>query len=94
MYHWDLPQALQNDGGWENDTIVERFRNYADVIFSRLGDRVKLWITINEPYNIAMIGHGYGVAAPGKFFLQCFMLRLGKNKTFDDDFLMKKCDLA
>ncbi|XP_015240203.1 PREDICTED: lactase-phlorizin hydrolase [Cyprinodon variegatus] len=68
LYHWDLPQALQNAGGWENDTIVERFRDYADIIFSRLGDRVKLWITINEPYNIAMVGHGYGVAAPGISF--------------------------
>ncbi|MEQ2262647.1 hypothetical protein XENORESO_018298 [Xenotaenia resolanae] len=68
LYHWDLPLALQNVGGWENDTIVERFRDYADIIFSRLGDRVKLWVTINEPYNVAMVGHGYGVAAPGISF--------------------------
>uniref|UniRef100_A0AAR2LX24 Lactase n=1 Tax=Pygocentrus nattereri TaxID=42514 RepID=A0AAR2LX24_PYGNA len=65
LYHWDLPQALQNVGGWENDTIIERFRDYADVVFSNLGDKVKFWITINEPYNVANIGHGYGTAAPG-----------------------------
>ncbi|XP_072253764.1 lactase/phlorizin hydrolase-like [Leuresthes tenuis] len=65
LYHWDLPQALQEIGGWENDTIVAKFRDYADLIFSRLGHKVKLWITINEPYNIAMVGHGYGAAAPG-----------------------------
>uniref|UniRef100_A0A3Q2ULR7 Lactase-phlorizin hydrolase n=1 Tax=Fundulus heteroclitus TaxID=8078 RepID=A0A3Q2ULR7_FUNHE len=68
LYHWDLPQALQNVGGWENETTVERFKDYADLVFSRLGDRVKLWITINEPYNVAMVGHGYGVAAPGISF--------------------------
>ncbi|KAL6484474.1 hypothetical protein MHYP_G00065190 [Metynnis hypsauchen] len=68
LYHWDLPQALQNVGGWENDTIVERFRDYADVVFSNLGDKVKFWITINEPYNVANIGHGYGTAAPGISF--------------------------
>ncbi|KAK5620517.1 hypothetical protein CRENBAI_022713 [Crenichthys baileyi] len=68
LYHWDLPLALQNVGGWENDTIVERFSDYADIVFSRLGDRVKLWVTINEPYNVAMVGHGYGVAAPGISF--------------------------
>uniref|UniRef100_A0A4W4FLE2 beta-glucosidase n=1 Tax=Electrophorus electricus TaxID=8005 RepID=A0A4W4FLE2_ELEEL len=59
LYHWDLPQALQDVGGWENDTIVKRFRDYADVVFSNLGEKVKFWITINEPYNVANIGHGY-----------------------------------
>ncbi|XP_010862373.4 lactase-phlorizin hydrolase isoform X1 [Esox lucius] len=68
LYHWDLPQALQDVGGWENDNIVDRFREYADFIFNRLGDKVKLWITINEPYNVANIGHGYGAAAPGISF--------------------------
>ncbi|XP_024142564.2 lactase-phlorizin hydrolase [Oryzias melastigma] len=68
LYHWDLPQALQDVGGWENDTIVDRFRDYADLIFSRLGHKVKLWVTINEPYNVAMVGHGYGVSAPGESF--------------------------
>ncbi|RVE57844.1 hypothetical protein OJAV_G00203340 [Oryzias javanicus] len=68
LYHWDLPQALQNVGGWENDTIVDRFRDYADLIFSRFGHKVKLWVTINEPYNVAMVGHGYGVSAPGESF--------------------------
>ncbi|XP_055070656.2 lactase/phlorizin hydrolase [Misgurnus anguillicaudatus] len=68
LYHWDLPQALQDVGGWENDTIVNRFRDYADVIYNSLGDKVQFWITINEPYNVAMIGHGYGSAAPGISF--------------------------
>nr|XP_015214622.1 PREDICTED: lactase-phlorizin hydrolase [Lepisosteus oculatus] len=68
LYHWDLPQALQDEGGWENETIVQRFKSYADVIFSRLGEKVKFWITINEPYNVANIGHGYGTAAPGISF--------------------------
>ncbi|KAL4635635.1 lactase-phlorizin hydrolase [Arapaima gigas] len=68
LYHWDLPLALQDLGGWENETIVQRFKEYADFIFSRLGDKVKFWITINEPYNVAQIGHGYGTAAPGISF--------------------------
>ncbi|XP_076023939.1 lactase/phlorizin hydrolase-like [Genypterus blacodes] len=68
LYHWDLPQALQDIGGWENDTIVNRFKEYADFIFDRLGHKVKKWITINEPYNIANVGHGYGAAAPGISF--------------------------
>ncbi|XP_064801136.1 lactase/phlorizin hydrolase-like isoform X1 [Oncorhynchus masou masou] len=68
LYHWDLPQALQDVGGWENDSIIDRFREYADFIFTHLGDKVKFWITINEPYNIANIGHGYGAAAPGISF--------------------------
>ncbi|KAM9851168.1 lactase/phlorizin hydrolase-like [Aulostomus maculatus] len=65
LYHWDLPQALQDIGGWENKDIIVKFRDYADLIFSHLGHKVKYWITINEPYNIANVGHGYGAAAPG-----------------------------
>ncbi|XP_062974386.1 lactase/phlorizin hydrolase [Elgaria multicarinata webbii] len=68
MYHWDLPQALQNIGGWENETIIERFKDYAELLFQRLGEKVKFWITLNEPYSIANIGHGYGVSAPGISF--------------------------
>lgn len=68
LYHWDLPQALQDVGGWENITIVDRFREYANLMFTRLGPKVKRWITINEPYNIANVGHGYGAAAPGISF--------------------------
>lgn len=66
IYHWDLPQALQDVGGWENETIVQQFKEYADVLFQRLGDKVKFWITLNEPFVIANQGYGYGTAAPGK----------------------------
>ncbi|NXG44262.1 LPH hydrolase, partial [Psilopogon haemacephalus] len=65
LYHWDLPQALQNVGGWENDTTVQRFKEYAELLFQRLGDKVKFWITFNEPYNTAYLGYGVGTAAPG-----------------------------
>ncbi|KAG7233902.1 hypothetical protein INR49_006464, partial [Caranx melampygus] len=65
LYHWDLPLTLQKVGGWENETIVGRFRDYADVLFSRLGSRVKFWITLNEPYIVANLGYGYGTFAPG-----------------------------
>ncbi|XP_051815389.1 lactase/phlorizin hydrolase-like [Acanthochromis polyacanthus] len=65
LYHWDLPLALQRIGGWENDIIVQRFREYADVLFSRLGSKVKIWITLNEPWIVALLGYGYGNFAPG-----------------------------
>uniref|UniRef100_A0A3B4ZZP8 Lactase n=1 Tax=Stegastes partitus TaxID=144197 RepID=A0A3B4ZZP8_9TELE len=65
LYHWDLPLELQKVGGWENETIVQRFRDYAEVLFSRLGDKVKFWITLNEPYIVANLGYGYGTFAPG-----------------------------
>ncbi|XP_075386152.1 lactase/phlorizin hydrolase [Tenrec ecaudatus] len=68
IYHWDLPQALQDVGGWENETIVQRFRDYANVLFERLGDKVKFWITLNEPFVVASQGYGYGTAAPGISF--------------------------
>lgn len=65
MYHWDLPQALQDRGGWNNREIVGWFEKYADVLTSRLGDRVKDWMTLNEPLCSAWIGHLYGDMAPG-----------------------------
>lgn len=66
LYHWDLPQALQDVGGWENETIVQHFKEYANVVFQRLGDKVKFWITLNEPFVVVTQGYGYGTAAPGK----------------------------
>ncbi|KAK7877247.1 hypothetical protein WMY93_032048 [Mugilogobius chulae] len=65
LYHWDLPQALENVGGWQNVSMVNYFRDYADLMFSRLGPKVKLWITFNEPYIVANLGYGYGNFAPG-----------------------------
>ncbi|GCC31093.1 hypothetical protein chiPu_0009549 [Chiloscyllium punctatum] len=65
LYHWDLPQALQDVGGWENSSTIDRFVEYANFCFQRLGDKVKFWITLNEPYNTALLGYGYGTAAPG-----------------------------
>ena len=65
MYHWDLPEALQIRGGWNNREVVEWFGEYAEVLTSRFGDRVKNWMTLNEPLCIAWLGHLYGDMAPG-----------------------------
>lgn len=65
LYHWDLPQVLQNAGGWPARATVEAFANYADVVSKRLGDRVKNWITHNEPWVVAFLGHALGIHAPG-----------------------------
>ena len=65
LYHWDMPQALQDAGGWPNRDTVEHYLRYADVMSRRLGDRVKHWITHNEPWVVAMVGHLEGRHAPG-----------------------------
>ena len=65
LYHWDLPQRLQDDGGWASREIVDRFADYAGLVFEGLGDLVDTWITHNEPWVTSFLGYGYGVKAPG-----------------------------
>ena len=64
LYHWDLPQALQDRGGWANPAIVEWFADYTRRAAERFGDRVSNWITVNEPWVIAFFGLLYGPARP------------------------------
>jgi beta-glucosidase len=66
LYHWDLPQALEDRGGWPSRDTVEAFAEYSEVVASRLGDRVRHWITQNEPWVISWLGYGLGVHAPGR----------------------------
>ncbi|HYP20444.1 MAG TPA: GH1 family beta-glucosidase [Chloroflexia bacterium] len=65
LYHWDLPQALQDVGGWDNRETCGYFADYAALMGKRLGDRVKHWTTFNEPYVSAFVGNYYGEHAPG-----------------------------
>jgi len=65
LYHWDLPQALQESGGWANRDTIHRFVDYATTVTEQLGDRVKHWVTHNEPWCIATLGHEEGCHAPG-----------------------------
>ncbi len=65
LYHWDLPQALQDEGGWPRRETAQAFVGYADAVSRRLGDRVSHWITHNEPWCSAHLGHGTGEHAPG-----------------------------
>jgi beta-glucosidase len=65
LYHWDLPEALQARGGWARRETATAFAEYADVVARRLGDRVRHWITHNEPWCVAAHGHEHGEHAPG-----------------------------
>jgi len=65
LYHWDLPQPLQDAGGWPERATAERFAEYAALVTGALGDRVRYWATLNEPWCSAFLGYGSGVHAPG-----------------------------
>lgn len=65
LYHWDLPQPIQDQGGWANRDTVDRFVEFSDMVAYRLGDRVHDWITQNEPWVVAYLGHVLGIHAPG-----------------------------
>jgi beta-glucosidase len=66
LYHWDLPQTLEDAGGWTSRETSERFAEYAGIVYEWLSDSVEFWITLNEPWVAAWMGHGYGLHAPGK----------------------------
>jgi beta-glucosidase len=66
LFHWDTPQALEDEGGWTDRATAEAFAEYAEVVAGRLGDRVHNWITHNEPWVHAWIGHAWGQHAPGR----------------------------
>jgi len=66
LYHWDLPQALEDRGGWLDRDTAERFGEYTSAVVGELGDVVDHWITLNEPWCSAFLGYGSGVHAPGR----------------------------
>jgi beta-glucosidase len=66
LYHWDLPQALEDVGGWTVRDTTDRFAEYTQIAVDALGDEVGMWITLNEPWCSAWLGYGIGVHAPGR----------------------------
>ena len=66
LYHWDLPQTLEDLGGWANRLTAEAFAEYAQIVHARLGDRVNTWTTLNEPWCSAYLGYASGRHAPGR----------------------------
>lgn len=66
LYHWDLPEPLEDAGGWMNRQTAQRFADYATLVAQRLADRVDTWITLNEPFVVMTYGYMLGIHAPGK----------------------------
>jgi beta-glucosidase len=66
LFHWDTPQPLEDDGGWLNRDITHRFADYATLVGERLGDRVRMWMPLNEPMVVTMFGYAIGGHAPGR----------------------------
>ena len=73
LYHWDLPQTLEEQGGWPNRELAAYFADYAGIITRALGDRVTTWAIFNEPWVFTMLGYGTGVHAPGKREFHLFL---------------------
>lgn len=73
LYHWDLPQTLEDQGGWPWRGIVDAYVNYADVVSKHLGDRVKHWMTFNEPWVFTFVGYTVGRHAPGRTSWQDYL---------------------
>jgi beta-glucosidase len=66
LFHWDTPQAIEDEGGWPVRGTVDAFEAYVEAVAGRLGDRVGHWITHNEPWVVSWVGHGWGHHAPGR----------------------------
>jgi len=73
LYHWDLPQALEDSGGWTNRDIVGWFSDYTELCARSFGDRVKKWVVLNEPMGFVGLGYGLGIHAPGLTGLKYFL---------------------
>jgi beta-glucosidase len=73
LYHWDLPQALEDAGGWPNRDTAQRFADYADLMMSALGDRVQSWMIFNEPWVFTTVGYLLGNHAPGRTDLDAYL---------------------
>ena len=75
LYHWELPLALEEKGGWENRETAHRFADYAELVVSKLGDRATNWFTLNEPWSTIVLGYQTGQHAPGKKLPTCQALK-------------------
>jgi beta-glucosidase len=75
LYHWDLPQPLEDKGGWQGREIVGPFADYARIVTARLADRCKDWMMLNEPNVVAIFGYGFGEQAPGHVLGEQGMLK-------------------
>jgi beta-glucosidase len=73
LYHWDLPQALEDAGGWPKRDTAQRFADYADIMMSALGDRVRYWTIFNEPWIFTTLGYLLGIHAPGRTDLDAYL---------------------
>lgn len=73
VFHWDLPQALEDEGGWVHRDVVGHFSAYTDLITRKLGDRVKDWMVLNEPMAFTSLGYLLGIHAPGRRSIRAFV---------------------
>jgi beta-glucosidase len=87
LYHWDLPQGLEDRGGWPNRDLADYFADYAGIVAKHLGDRITVWAPFNMPWTVAYLGYGVGVFPPGRANYQDFLkaahtINLAQGKSF------------